>query len=175
MRTLPLRIPCLLILTAIEGQLLAVVVQRLAQAGHIAMAKDSESAAADPLTLSIDLDELRREPSHDGLGRGQRDGIFRGRHGVLRLIRRWKQWWSSMMSSIAYVSSLISLVRRHQGNSWFWANDPANILSMCQVLRLHLERILPKALRILQPVANGFSLKDAKWLKSASGLSLIHI
>ena len=48
----------LFVLPAIERQLVAHVVQRLAQTGHVAMAKDAETATAQAHFLAVNLDEL---------------------------------------------------------------------------------------------------------------------
>jgi hypothetical protein len=57
----------LLVLAAIERQGVLNVVERLTQAGHIAMAKDAETTTAKTDTATINLDELGIEVAHDGL------------------------------------------------------------------------------------------------------------
>jgi hypothetical protein len=65
----------LLVLPAIERQLLAVIVERLAQAGTLPWPKmpkpPPHRCALDP----VDLDELVHQIAHDGLRHRQPDGL----------------------------------------------------------------------------------------------------
>mmetsp|Transcript_7235 Transcript_7235/g.12045 ORF Transcript_7235/g.12045 Transcript_7235/m.12045 type:complete len:538 (+) Transcript_7235:1195-2808(+) len=61
----------LFVLAAIEGECVAHIIQGLAQAGDVAMAKDAKAAAAQPPFLPIDFYELVGQPADDRLGRGQ--------------------------------------------------------------------------------------------------------
>ncbi len=61
----------LLVLAAIQRQLVTVAIQRLAKAGGIAVAEDPEAAAEQAVFFPVDHDELAREPAHDRLRRCQ--------------------------------------------------------------------------------------------------------
>ena len=68
------------ILAAIERQRVTRLVERFAQAGHIAMTEDAKAAATKAQLLAIDLYELIGQPSDDGLGGGQLNCFRRRRH-----------------------------------------------------------------------------------------------
>jgi hypothetical protein len=61
----------LFVLAAIEGQVVADGIERLAQARHVAMAEDAEAAAADAGFHPIDFYELVHQKADDGLCDGQ--------------------------------------------------------------------------------------------------------
>ena len=65
-----------LVLAAIERQGVARVVQRLAEAGDVAVAEDAEAAAADAPFLAVDLDVLGGEMADDRLRRRQTDRVI---------------------------------------------------------------------------------------------------
>ena len=66
----------LFILAPVQRQLVAHCVQRLAQTGDIAMAKDAKAATAQAHFLTVDHDELVGQIADDGLCGGQANGLI---------------------------------------------------------------------------------------------------
>jgi hypothetical protein len=64
----------LLVLAAVERQFRAMIIERLAQAGDVAMAENAEAAAAQAHFLAVDLDELVGQVPDDGLRCRQPNG-----------------------------------------------------------------------------------------------------
>ena len=65
----------LLVLTPIERERVLVIIERLAQAGHIAMAKNTKTPAADARAFTVNFDELSIQPTDDRLCRRQTNGV----------------------------------------------------------------------------------------------------
>ena len=74
----------LLILAAIKRHILMHRIKRLAQAGHIAMAKDAKAAAANAGFHPVNFDELVHQPAHNRLGHGESDGFLHGHMSFIR-------------------------------------------------------------------------------------------
>ena len=61
----------LLVMGAMRGQGVARRIERLAEPGHVAVTEDRPHARAERDFVTVDLDELRREPSNQRLRRGE--------------------------------------------------------------------------------------------------------
>ncbi len=61
----------LLVAGLVEGQRVGVLLQRLPDAGDVAVAEDAEAAGEEAVALAVALDALGGEEADEGLGDGQ--------------------------------------------------------------------------------------------------------
>jgi hypothetical protein len=124
------------------------------------MTKNAKATAADTNALAVDVDILCRQPSNDRLSGCESDRLVGCRHV--------SGFPLHLSSHILSFSSFIHTLSTATHNRSKRSARP-DIATIPGDFCLRLDETLAKALRKLQPVANGFSFRGAKWLKSASG------
>ena len=93
----------LLVLAAVGGQHAARVVQRLAEARHVAVAEDAEHPGDERLLLAIHDGALGAQEAHDRLRRRQPDGLHRRASTVPAADVIGRRGSSSMSSQVARI------------------------------------------------------------------------